>query len=374
MRSWPVSSRPAVLLVGDTLGLGGTEGQFAEIACRADRGRWAVHVSCLRAEGPRRATLDAAGVPVWSCGRGSFRPSAFARALMALVREMRARRIRVVHTFDFYSNLLGIAAARVAGIQAIIASQRNLGGLRPPWQEWMQRQAIRRAARLLVNSPAIAERVAACGAMPASRVVVVPNGVDVARFASVPRPRTGDAVVVGTLANLRPEKGLGDFVAAAALVHERYPRARFVVFGDGALRTALRADIEARGLGAAMSLPGTAPSTTALAAIDVFVLPSVSEGFSNALLEAMAAGRPAIATRVGGNVNVLRHEDTGLLVDAADPGDLAKAMLRVIEDPSLAGGLAERGRRHVAAELGMARMLARVESLWDDVLAGEARG
>ncbi len=108
------AGHPAVLLIGDSLNLGGTEGQFVTVACGLNRARWDVHVSCLRAEGPLHARLERAGVHAWSCGRGSFKSPRLALAVLGLVRYLRAHRIRLVHSFDFYSNILGVPAARIA--------------------------------------------------------------------------------------------------------------------------------------------------------------------------------------------------------------------------------------------------------------------
>src|SRR5207245_1449378 len=111
--------------VGLVVGLGGTEGQFVELASRLDRSMWDVHVSCIRAEGPLRARLEAAGVRAWSCGRGSLKSLGALARVWRLTRYLRHARIDLVHTFDFYSNVVGGVAARLAGIRAVIASQRD---------------------------------------------------------------------------------------------------------------------------------------------------------------------------------------------------------------------------------------------------------
>src|SRR5256712_7242491 len=101
-----IMTRPGILLIGDSLNVGGTEGQFVEVACGLDRSRWDVHVTCLRAVGPLRARLETAGIAVWSCGRESFKSPRCLLAVSGLVRYLRAHRIRLVQSFDFYSNIL----------------------------------------------------------------------------------------------------------------------------------------------------------------------------------------------------------------------------------------------------------------------------
>lgn len=367
------SGRPAILLIGDTLKLGGTEGQFVEVACAVDRSRWDLHVSCVRAEGPLRARLETADLQVRSWGRGSFKSPRFLAALWELVRYLRAHRIRLVHSFDFYSNILGVAAARLAGVPAVIASQRNLGDLRPRLQRRVHRVALRLAGHVLVNSEAVAERLKLARTVRPRQIVMIPNGVDLSRFAPAPGDdrRSGRIIIVGTLANLRPEKGLMNFVRAAALVRERCPQGRFVIWGEGPLRPDLERLVRTLGLEGAVELRGlTAEPEVALRELDIFVLPSLSEGCSNVLLEAMATGLAVVATRVGGNPALTEEQVTGLLVPPGDQAALAKAIIRLVEEPALAAELAARGEDRVRAEFGIDRMLARIETLYDRALAG----
>ena len=229
--------RPAVLLMGDTLNLGGTEGQFVAVARGLDRSRWNVDVACLRAEGPLRLRLEEVGLQPWSCGRGSFRSPGFLLAVAALARRLRARQTQIVHSFDFYSNVLGITAARLARVPVAIASQRDLGDLRPRHQRRIHSLMLKLASHIMVNSEAIAERLDGTRAARSGRLVVVRNGVDLTRFRprDTATPRSGP-LTIGTLANLRPEKGLREFVEAAGLLRQRASGLRFSIWGDGALR------------------------------------------------------------------------------------------------------------------------------------------
>src|SRR5437899_4838427 len=205
-----IMTRPGILLIGDSLNVGGTEGQFVEIACGLDRSRWDVHLTCNRAVGPLGTRIAATGLRVWSCGSGSFKSPRFALALWGLARYLRTHRIRLVHAFDFYSDILGVIAARLAGVPTVIASQRELGDLRTPMERRFYRMAMRLADYVLVNAEVVAERIAIARARIRERVVVIPNGVNTARFTPAPRPprRVTGHVTVGTLTNLRPEKGL----------------------------------------------------------------------------------------------------------------------------------------------------------------------
>jgi len=362
-----------LFLLGDSLAIGGTEGQFAEIACGLDRSRWEVDVSCLRAEGPLRSRLDAAGVPVWSCGPRSLKSPRAALAISTLARHLRATGVRLLHAFDFYSNTLGVLAARLARVPIVVASQRDLGDLRSPFQRRVHRVVLRLADHILVNSSAVADRVAE-GSVSPERIVLIPNGVDVTRFrpASGRHRAPGDGVTIGTLANLRAEKGVVDLVhAAGIIVRERCANVRVELVGDGVLRGDLERLIRAQGLERWVELRGhTSDPASALRDFDIFVLGSHSEACSNGLLEAMATGLAVVATNVGGNPGLVDDERTGLLVPPADPAGLAKAILRLIEDPALAAMLGRQALRRVQAEFTIPRMLDNLQSFYGRALAG----
>jgi glycosyltransferase involved in cell wall biosynthesis len=253
----------------------------------------------------------------------------------------------------------------------VIASQRDLGNLRPPLQRRIHNAVLRLADHVVVNTEAVAETLETAGIVARTRIVVIPNGVDDTRFSGMPgEERPFGPTIIGTLAVLRPEKGLLDFVHAAAHVTGRFPEARFLIWGDGPLRAQLEGVIRDLGLTGTVTLAGaTLEPEAVLRQLDVFVLPSLSEACSNALLEAMATGRAVVATRVGGNPALVEDQVTGLLVPPGDPAALAKAVIRFIEDPALAAGLAARSQQRVRAEFGMDRMLARVQALYEQVLA-----
>jgi glycosyltransferase involved in cell wall biosynthesis len=365
------AAHPAVLLIGGSLVYGGTEGQFVEVARGLNAGPWDVRVSCVRAEGPLRAPLEAAGLRAWSCGRGSFKSFRFAAAVFSLARYLRAERIRLVHSFDFYSNILGMPAARLAGVPVTIASQRELGDLRSSSELRAYGCAQRLAHCVLVNSEAVAERVRLQGAVQPGRLVVIPNGVDLGRFSPAPRTaRPPDRpVTIGTLSVLRPEKGLAHLLQAAASIRRSFPRSRFVIWGEGPLRPELERLIGQLSLGGVVELRGaTAEPEVALRELDIFVLPSLSEACSNALLQAMASGLAVVATRVGGTPAVVTDEESGLLVAPGDPAALARAITRLIEEPALADRLRGRARTVVCARFGSDRMLDRIEALYRQLL------
>jgi glycosyltransferase involved in cell wall biosynthesis len=363
--------RTRVLLVGDTLSVGGTEGQFVEIACRLPRHRWDVRAACLRAEGPLRARLEQAGIQPWSCGAGALWTPRAAAALLRLARRLRGERIGIVHTFDFYSNIMGVLAARAAGVP-VVASQRNLGTRnRTPARRGMSRLVLALADRVIANSTAVAAWLQRERLVRADKIDVVVNGVDTTRFRRADREASalrqhGDVgrMVIGTVANLRPEKGLLHLVTAAAFIRDRYDT-RVAIWGEGRTRPELAAAVRDLGLDDVVALCGsTEQPERALADLDVFVQPSLTEATSNILLEAMAMALPIVATDVGGTPALIEHEVTGLLVPPGDSAAIAKAVIRLVETPELGARLGAAARSRVRARFGMGRMVTEVEAVY----------
>lgn len=367
--------RPRVLLLGDTLNFGGTEGQFAEVACGLDRSRWDLDVACVRAEGVFRDRLEGAGLRPWSLGPSSFRSPGLALAILRLAVHLRRRAVGLVHCFDFYSNIVGVPAARLARTPAVIASQRDMGDIRPRSQQLIHSLALGRATHILVNSEAIAARLTHLRAGREDRLGVIHNGVDLARFAPVaPLANAEDLMTVGTLAMLRPEKGLVQLVEAAAIVARSAPRARFVIWGEGPLRSLLEARVRTLGLTRIVEMPGaTRAPEKVLKQCHIFVVPSLSEACSNVALEAMATGLPVVATRVGGTPALVEDQRTGLLVPPGNAEALAQAILRLLEAPAVASAMGAQGRARALGEFGMDRMLERVDAFYCRAL-GPAHG
>ena len=355
-----------VLLLGDTLNVGGTEGQFAEVACGLDRSRWDLHVACVRAEGPLRGRLEAAGLRAWSLGPSSFKSPGLAVAILRLAAYLRRHAVRLVHCFDFYSNIVGVPAARIARTPAVIASQRDMGDLRSRDQQLIHSLALRLATHVLVNSDAIATRLTHTRAARHNRLGVVPNGVDLARFRpAAPRSHGGEVTTVATLANLRPEKGLAQLIEAAAVVTRRAPRVRFLIWGDGPLRDDLERRIRTLGLTGIVEMRGASREPEqALKQCQIFVLASLSEASSNVVLEAMATGLPVVGTRVGGTPGLVDDQRTGLLVPPDNVTALAEAILRLIEAPAIATEMGAQGRARALAEFGMDRLHERIDRFY----------
>jgi len=204
--------------------------------------------------------------------------------------------------------------------------------------------------------------------MPSNRVVVIPNGLELTQFQARTSHVPSRRVIM--VANLRPEKGHDTLIDAAAIVLNRFPDARFDIVGDGTERDRLIAYAHAKGVAAAVSFLGHCEDVPArLSAADVFVLPSESEAFPNAVLEAMAAGLPVVASAVGGILEVVRNGETGLLVPPRRPDALADAIGRLLSDATLQERLGSTGRGLVESRYSFSKMVAAFDALYLTELA-----
>jgi glycosyltransferase involved in cell wall biosynthesis len=176
--------------------------------------------------------------------------------------------------------------------------------------------------------------------------------------------------LLGLVARLHRQKGLGDLLAAVAWVRERVPDVRLLLIGEGELRDELEAQARALGLSGAVIFAGIRTDVAEIvAALDIFVLPSLWEGTSNAVLEAMAAGLPIVATAVGGTPEVVVDGVTGLLVPPRDPSALAGALVTLLQDADLRHRMGRAGRERVKQYFSLERMVRRTEALYEELLS-----
>ena len=363
---------------------------MTELIRRIDPERFAVHVACFEKAGawlPRVAERAAsiAEFPI----RGFARPATF-RSLLDFAAWCRQQRIAVVQTCDLYANIFGLPGAALAGVPLRIGSRRELNPDKTAGQIRLQRQAYRCATTVVANSSAARTMLQQEG-LPNARIAVIPNGIDtnaftrrshpdVAQIAGVPavaaqaislpavaaKPRRR----VITVANLRPEKSHETLIAAAAQVAADFPDVQFQIVGDGPRRSELEGLVRARGLERTVVFLGHREDISdLLGAADVFVLPSKSEAFPNGAIEAMAAGLPVIASAVGGLLDLIEPDRSGLLVPAGDLEALAAALRRLFSDPVLAGRLGEAAQTQVRQRYSFERMVASFEELYTTGLA-----
>ncbi|MDX9972536.1 MAG: glycosyltransferase [FCB group bacterium] len=340
----------------------------------------AVRTSCIcsfRREADFRSTAErirAWGVTVWEVDmRRSIHPVADARALRRMVEILAAHPCDLLHGHCAKGGMLARMAGRLAGIPCVYSPHAFpylCGGAASGLYRILEWLAIPATDALMAVSEAEAREAVRLG-HPAERVHTVLNGVACPREAlwRGPSPR---APLIGTLSALRPQKDPHTFLEACAIVHRARPEARFRLCGAGPLEGDARKHVAALKLRDCIEMPGrVSREFAAIETWDVFVLSSRYEGLSLALLEAMAAGVPVVVTDVPGNAEVVRHERSGLVVPAGDPVALAGAVLRLLDEPALARGLAEAARRRVLERYGLGRQLGDLMGLYRAVLEGQ---
>jgi glycosyltransferase involved in cell wall biosynthesis len=358
--------------------IGGTERHLLELLRGLDRGRFDPLVVCIHSGGALREPLAALGVPVFDLGLDQSYSLRGLTRLLGLVRELRRRRIQILHAYHFHGNLYASLVAPLARVQTLLVSERG-----KTWSEWHRRLARRyygsMAYRILVNCDALRDYVQESGPF-AGKTLMIPNGVDLQKLrsggdgrrvrAALGIPET--APLIGSIGRLQPVKGHRYLVEAFVPVAARCPDAHLMLVGGGPEEEALSRRVEEAGLGDRVRFVGfQTDAQPYLAAIDYFVLPSVSEAHSMALLEAVAMGKPVVATAVGGNRETIQAEVNGLLVPPGSPDGLRDALLRLLTEPGLAERLGH-GALESSARYDLRDMVGRYALLYSEAAAGNA--
>jgi glycosyltransferase involved in cell wall biosynthesis len=339
-----------------------------ELSSRLDRRRFRVHLACFHREGAWAAHAETVADSVTEFPIASFRSRRTWRQAAAFSAWCRARAIALVHACDLYANVFALPAALAAGVPHRIGSRRELNPDKPAGLIVLQRLAYSCAHRVVANSGAAAARLRQEG-VPGRKVARVPNGIDLARFA--PPVRTAAIRRLVTVAAFRPEKGHDVLVAAAAEALAAEPGLSLTLVGDGPTRPAIESQARKLGVGARIRFIGHAEDVASvLRCHDAFVLPSFSEAFPNAVVEAMATALPVVATRVGGIPELVDHGRTGVLVPPGRADSLARAIVELVRRPEVAHAMGQEACADVAARFSIDRMVAGFESLYLSRLSG----
>jgi glycosyltransferase involved in cell wall biosynthesis len=323
-------------------------------------------------------------VRVKGLGR-EVRPWADLLVLGRLYRTIREFRPAIVHTHTAKAGFVGRVAARLAGVPVVVHTFHGhvlrgyFGAIKTGFYRWLERALARRSNVLLAVSDAVKNDLVALRVAPADKIRVMPLGLPLAPLAGdLPRGRLrsahavpDDAPLIGVVGRLVPIKDIGTFLEAAARLRPRLPAAHFAIVGDGELRHELAARTEQLGLGDRVHFYGWRRDMGEVYGdLDLVVNCSRNEGTPVALIEAMAAGRPVVATAVGGTPDLLGAGQRGVLIPASDPDALATAIETVLRAP--APSRLNEARRYVLAHHSVDRLLADVDGLYRQLLA-EAR-
>lgn len=287
--------------------------------------------------------------------------------------------IQLVHSHGYKSDFYAYLAARATGAAFVATCHlwtRATRSLRV--YEFMDSLVLRRADRVVGVSDVITKGLLESG-ISKSKLSTIYNGTDLLRFDSAGATLReelgiGNRLLIGTVARLEKQKGLEYLIHAAKDVISEFPDSLFVLVGDGSLRCRLGELINDLGLQSRIQLLGERKDMPGIySSLDLFVLPSIDEGMPMTILEALAAKRPVVATRVGAVEKLIIHEQTGLLVEARDVPALRDSILRCMRDQPFARRLGSNGERHVQASFSAEAMARNYIEIYKQALGNQER-
>lgn len=358
------------------LPVGGAERLLADVVHSLDSTRFESIVCCIRDGGMIAEQIAATGVPVVTLGlmqHGGFDRQVIPR-LCELIRE---HRIDLVHSHLYHANLYGRLAAARCGVAAI-ASVHNTYVKRKWYRHLINRWLGRRSAAVIAVSEDIRRDIERHDHIPSGKVVVIPNGIDISRIATTLSPleakrRLGfseDHFLLGCVGRLEEQKGHAYLLSAMAELRPSFPQLRLAIAGDGRKRTELIALADRLGLADVVTFLGVRDDMAAiLRAFDVYVMPSLWEGLSLAMLEAMAAALPVLISDVGGAAEVLGENEFGRRVAPGNVGALCTELRLLIESPELRQDLARKAKQRVESRYDAKIMIRRLEDLYAKAVA-----
>jgi len=345
-----VTRPPRLVLLLQDLEFGGTQRYAIRLLRHLDRRRLSPELWVLRGGEGLAAEALSAGPVAWLSHSTRVGPGALVRLARRLCRE----RPDALYTLTVVPNIWGRILGRLAGIRVIVAGYRNQ---HPP--QW-ERLLWRLSDRVLYNAEGLGEELVSQLGVPAERIAFVPNGVEIGPPAEPPRGGPPTALFVG---RLEPQKAPLSLLEAFRAVAEALPDARLVIVGEGSLKRAVQERIVHLGLESRVELRGPVEASAVLGEAHLLVLASIYEGSPHVVLEAMAAGLPVVATRVGGVPDLVRHGETGFLVPPGDVQALADRIVRILANPSLGRAMGERARESMRRHCSVENMVAATEEL-----------
>lgn len=368
MVSYPSGKRPLrIMHVVLQLDTGGMEKLLVEFARHADSDKYDLRFLCISSRGRLADDIEAQGWPVTSMDEPAGLRLGMVRRMARIFRHWG---VDVVHTHNTKPFLYAAPAARMARVPGLIQT-RHGQAYQAPRRRIIAFKLASMAADRIVCVSDDARRLTARNGVSEGKLQTLWNGIHLDRFPYSGPQEGGPAVLVSRLS---PEKDVANLVRAVAVVASKRPSFRLEIAGGGQclydlqrLTSELGVERNVHFLGEVRDVPSL------LSRASLFVLPSLTEGLSLTLLEAMAVGLPVVATNVGGNAEVVAQDTTGLLVPKSDPAALGAAVLRVLEDPELGRRMGRAGRRRVERHFDVRNMVRRYEALYAEILPPPAR-
>ncbi|QEF97700.1 Putative glycosyltransferase EpsD [Stieleria maiorica] len=357
-----------IALIIPTMDQGGAEKQLALLAENLPHDEFEVHVYLLTRDGPRSRSLRDSGIPVTVIGK---RFKADPTALFRLRRLLKEWSPDVVHTWLFAANSFGRTAAVMAKVPVIIASERCVDPWKSWWHFWIDRVLARRSTAITTNSSGVVEFYADHGISP-NLFHVIPNGIPERSATSITRGQalerlgvSADRKLIMAVGRLWPQKRYRDLIWAAELIACTRGDTTLVVIGDGPQKAELLRFRDAVTIPEHVCFVGQRDDVPELLPhADLFWIGSEYEGQSNAVIEAMQAGRPVIASEIPGNRDLIRHDETGRLVPVGDRAAFARESLDLLDHPETAERLGNAARRRIEEAFSVEKMVQRHAQLY----------
>ncbi len=378
--------KPNILQLIGSFHQGGTERQVVQLTkLLVESDRYHVHIACLDGSGVLRSEVESLGfdkIPEFPLT--SFYDRNFIRQLRRFARFLREREISLLHTHDFYGNVFGMVGATISRLPIVrIASRRETGGVRTAAQDFVLRRAYSRAHAIVANAEAVRSELIANGLSP-DKVTTIYNGLELARVAPpvdlkkdtslslLGLQNTLGKSIVTIVANMRHVvKDHKTFLRAAQRVRKQTPSVAFVIAGEGELMESLRQFVSNLGLSEDVYFIGQCTNVAELLAVsDVCVLSSTNEGFSNSILEYMAASKPVVVTDVGGAREAVADGESGYIVSVGNDESMAERIASLLEHPDEAKKMGEAGRRIVKEKFSCEAQLTNTLTLYDRLMSG----
>lgn len=339
-----------------------------------------MRVACLAKEGVLLSEVGSLGLSeIPEFPLNNFYDANMLKQVRLCAKYLRENKIDLIHTHDFYTNIFGMLAARLAQTPARIASKRETDGMRSVTQKAMEKNAYLFSHAVVVNAATIKEYLLERGVRE-SKIEVIHNGLDMARLTADPDMNRAeilallglpqDKKLITIVANLRhPVKNIPMFLRAARIVSDTVPDAAFAIAGEGELMDEMKALAESLNIaGSVYFLGGCVRVAELLSVSYAGVLSSTSEGFSNSILEYMAAELPVVATRVGGAGEAVDENETGFLVESNDHIAMAARLVELLGNTHKAARLGTQGRIKVEREFSPAAQLQKTKALYEKLL------
>jgi len=359
------SSPKRIFYLITDLDIGGAEKMLFELVKRIDRSKFTLEIGCLKGEGILGKRLEALGIKVryFHIDRNIYK-------LANIVFFLRQGHFDILHSYLFHANIIGRICGRIAGIPIVISSIR-VCEKKKLYHLWMDRITNWMVNLEICVSKEVKNFTIEKASIPEHKLEIVENGIPDSSLDAVTsyRNKKANSLIIGTIARLSKQKGIKYLLHAAKRVIKQFPGVTFIIAGKGPLASQLKELSIKLGISDKVKLLGFRNDIPELlSVIDIFVLPSLWEGMPNVVLEAMAAGKPVIATDTGGSKDLIDSNINGVLVEPGNSEALAEAILKLLGNPAQRQRLGESARKTVKERFPIDKMVSKTEQIYTQLL------